>query len=169
MLFGANILEPNPMKLSTLLSFGFLLVGLQLFSACKNTRNTATVPVPVEFKVHAKAQVYTTAMGKGRGVLFHIYIDQPDSVQWQSLSLDSLIINGKFIPASIKTSKVPYSIEGNYFVATKDPEPNQAPLPTLEVADPVLFLSQYLPANLYLHYQSKPYIIPIEHFESVHE
>ncbi|MHB1278288.1 MAG: hypothetical protein ACYC1Q_07810 [Bacteroidia bacterium] len=122
-----------------------------------------------EFKIHATAQRYVAALGKGRGVLFHVYFNEPDSLSYSAFTLDSLVVHGKKIPATWTEQGNKPVVEGNYFVAEQEPEPGKVPEPSVNTADPVLYFSDYLPATLYFHYQRKHYAIPITHFESLSE
>lgn len=145
-----------------------LLCGVMVLFSCRNTKVTLAVPKP-EFSLSATAQRYVAALGKGRGVLFHIHFIQPDSIDVRAFMLDSLVINGQTIPSSLRTGMSKLQIEGNYFVPLSDPEPGVIPIPTTASPDPILFLSEYLPATLYFHYKQKPYSTPIHHFESISE
>lgn len=143
-----------------------LLCSTLAVISCRNTRLVVPVAEP-EFKLNATAQRYVAALGKGRGVLFHVYFKQPDSLNSLVFELDSLIVNGNKIPSTWTEQEKKPVVEGNYFVAEQEPEPGKIPEPTVISADPVLYFSDYLPATLFFHYDKKPYSIPITHFESL--
>lgn len=144
------------------------LCCLTMFNSCQNRRITSET-AGTEFAVYATAQSYIAALGKGRGVLFHVYFSTPDSFNLPTFKLDSLIIHGKNIPSTWSPEDNKPVIEGNYFVAEKEPGPGEVPLPGVDAPDPVLYLSEYLPASLYFHYEGKPFVIPISQFKTLTE
>lgn len=145
-----------------------LFYGILALGSCRNTKLVVPLAEP-EFELHATAQRYIAALGKGRGVLFHISFKEPDSLNCATFTLDSLVINGKKIPSGWTEQGHKPLVEGNYFVAEQEHEPGKIPEPTVNTADPVLYFSDYLPATLYFHYNKRHYAIPITHFESLSE
>ncbi len=154
---------------SFLLHFALLSASVVLFS-CKNTKVATPLPEPVPgFRLEASARPYIAALDKGRGVLFYISFIQPDSMNFEQFDLDSLLIHGKVIPSTWKQSGKTPEVEGNYFVPVPDPEPGVIPMPTTDSPDPILYLSDYLPATLYFHYKGRAYSEDIDHFHFISE
>jgi hypothetical protein len=160
------------MRKTSLLRHVTLLCSVVVFFSCKNSKVAVPSDPPspeLEFSLEATARPYMAAMGKGRGVLFHLFFTRPDSMHVRAFELDSLVIHGKLIPATWKEEANKPVVEGNYFVPVPDPEPGVIPMPTTESPDPILYLSEYLPARLYFHYEGKAYSEAIDHFHTISE
>lgn len=156
------------MRNTSFICFLLLFSGSSALISCRNTKGVSPAKEP-EFKLQASAQRYLSALGKGRGVLFHINFISPDSMDSLAFRLDSLMVNGKNVPANWNMVGNKPHIEGNYFIAEQEPEAGKIPEPTVNSPDVILYFSEYLPATLHFHYQDKACITSIEQFESISE
>ncbi len=144
-----------------------LILLLAVFTFSCKSKKTATIEKEPQFTVTASAQRYHAALGSGNGVIFLVYLHADIPVQRDLLKADSIIVNKRNIEPNLRADST-LIVEGNYFVP-RPPKGDGQELPTIESADPVLFLGQYLPATLYLTYRNKPYALEIEEFESISE
>jgi|GEM_PF-2176502 len=141
-----------------------LLSTLSLF-ACKSTKqNRASNDLTIE--IEATAQRYHAALGSGDGMLFLVHLHPNQVVNRSALRIDSLVVHGKSIQAYLRADSL-LVVEANYFVPKPPMSENAPQLPTLEAADPILYLEHYYPATLYVHYTDKAYAFPIDKFESI--
>lgn len=104
------------MKPITLLIVYFLI----LFS-CVSKSNKKTIVYQEKYKINATYTPYITAMGKGKGVIFRVKIS---NISLDKFSIDSFIINNKFLPFTQNSNDSFVEIESNYFKRTESPEMN---------------------------------------------
>lgn len=143
-----------------------LLLSLTVLNSCKGMRKSANEPV--QFKLNATVNPYTAAMGSGRGVIFQVYFLEPKEIEFDALEVDSLIVHGINVGAEKTKTGSAHFIEANYFKAEQElPAGNGTPIPVTDAPDPIIYLSQYQPAYLYLHYHGIAYTLPIESFQKI--
>lgn len=84
------------------------------------------------------------------------------------MQIDSLIIHGINVQGEKFSRNDSLWVEANYFIAEEEPaQGGDAPLPVISSPNPIIYLSQYQPAILYLHYLNKAYQVDIPKFERI--
>lgn len=137
------------------------------FSSCNLCKKKGQGNMP-EIQVKGTAQRYHAALGAGDGVLFLVHLSSSTPLNREKIQADSLLVNGNSLPAALRADSN-LVIEGNYFVPKPERTPEKPELPSLNPPDPILYLEQYYPATLYIHYMNKAYALPITEFQSISE
>ncbi|TNE79681.1 MAG: hypothetical protein EP332_10115 [Bacteroidetes bacterium] len=123
-------------------------VFLSALAACTG-RNAA---VNEQNSIQATALHYASAMGSGKGVLFHFIA----SNQKDSLILDSVLVGGKSLSYT-QESVWPFKAEATYFVPAPEPGEDHARKPENDA----ILEGNYEPVNLYVHAGTAAYVLPV--------
>ena len=128
----------------------FLLIAIfgnrQLFSQNKSKTN---------FKIIASYYPYTTAMGKGKGIIFRINIFSKST---NKISIDSFFVNSKSLPFIIKNNLNGVSIESNYLKSKDEPsaliDGNETKIPN-EINDKIIVQKKFYPSWILVNQKGK--------------
>ncbi len=151
-------LKPMSNRVSLFL-FIFVVTSLACHTTNKQvseTQSTLGTEVP-DIQIQARYHSYTSAMGKGKGVLFTFNLTATDTII-QQMVVDSILLNGRSLPFKI-TKQTPLVIESNYYKLL--PEPSvENPNPVKSV-DSLIDLHQFYPAHIFitLNHHSYPLMI----------
>ncbi|MDX5319478.1 MAG: hypothetical protein LPK45_00330 [Bacteroidota bacterium] len=134
------------------------MVSFIFISACSSIKK-----VPKEelnFRFEATARPYVAALGSGRGVVFNLSMLQP-ALPSSDIQIDSFIVNGKRTEVAWQENTQPPLIQANYFVPEPMQDSGATPMPEINSPDPIIYLSQYEPATLYLQVKGEAHAVPI--------
>lgn len=101
---------------------------------------------------------YSTALGKGKGIIFRVSIETNDTS-----AIDSFFVRGKSIPFVVTYKQNAAFIEANYLVNIPEPSiGNDAPSHT--ITDPIITKNEFYPSWLIIKQHNKTKTITIENY-----
>lgn len=140
----------------------FFYIGMSWACSTTNkqvsdTQSVDESPVP-KVSIKASYNTYTSAMGKGKGIVFNFEVMDADSIHEQ-LVVDSIILGGKALPFRV-TKHRPLVIESNYYKL--NPEPSVDTPKPIKPVDTLIDLHQFYPAQLFVSRNHISYPITID-------
>jgi hypothetical protein len=129
------------------------LMNAIVCSSIKHKNKTAAPEADHELTATVQYQKYHTAMGMGKGMIFHL-----NFVTQHVIHLDSVVIGGKSMSFSLVSSK-PLKYEINYTVNKAEPSVEQ-PNPKMKY-DPIIDDKLFQPSWAWIQLDGKSLRIPL--------
>ena len=129
-----------------------------LFSQTRNCKSS--------YNVTATFYPYTTAMGKGKGIIFRINIVNKLS---RKCSIDSFFVNSKSLPFTVKNNSNGISLESNYLENTSEPTLNKdgSTNKPKEIDDEIITQHKFSPSSILINESGNKIKLRIETFSEI--
>lgn len=107
------------------------------------------------YKVSATYYPYTTAMGKGKGIIFKVDVFCKSI---KKFTIDSFFVNSKSLPFILKNNSKGVSVESNYLKSKEDPSVpsngTEMKIPN-EISDEIIVKQKFYPSWIIINQQGK--------------
>ena len=139
-----------------------------LFIFCNNFLHSQNRNTSNPFLIKATYTPYTTAMGKGKGIIFRVNISNSMN---KSFTVDSFFVNNLPMKFSSKNVSKNTIIECNYLVNSSEPSlnPDGTMNKSLEINDELINKQKFYPSWIVVEQNGKKRKIKIERFSEIKE
>ena len=149
----------------TLSNFLYIILASIPFLQCNMVKHNDNSFLTLK----AYAYPYTTAMSKGRGVIFRIQISNPDKI---SFTADSFFVNHRSMSFLIMKTDSTMWLESDYFKPSPEPalsDDGKIADQNIELQDSVLIQQLYYPSYIVITQKADHKKISIKQYEIVNQ